>query len=199
MVTKKKNFSQPTPVQSAATAFMSIPQTEFSDEEKIKKFPKIKEVRDIPFDKEKFQSLREKEFQEEELDFIEGTWNKIEPKGTQEDNAKENEALTTKATTNFTTNSTTTPTTNPSGKMLWNKSYSESKRNFQYTLSERQQEEFRTAAQNRGYTRNGKAGREPNASKFLQDLIDQRTWEALEFLNETQLWEQFQQWRQAKN
>jgi hypothetical protein len=152
---KKRDFSQPTEIQSAAAAFISIPK---------------------------------KEVQEEELDFIENKWDKIE-----KDSGKD--------TTDITTTNTTITSTNNSGnisRMLWNKSLSESKKNFQYTLAERQQEEFRSAALLRGYTRNGKIGKEPNASKFLQELIDNRVWEAMEFINEAGLWENFQQWKNQR-
>lgn len=160
-VKKKKDFTKPSEVQSAASAFMSIPKAEFKDEKPIAK--------------------------EEELDFITNQWEAIPP--------NENNESTTKASTR----DTTTITTNLSGnteRILWNKSLSETKKNFQYTLSDRQQEEFKSAALMRGYTRNGKIGKEANASKFLQDLIDCNAWEALEFINETELWNTFQKWRQ---
>jgi hypothetical protein len=156
-VKKKKDFSKPSEVQSAASAFMSIPKAEFKDEKQIPK--------------------------EEELDFITNQWEAIPPNGNNESTTK----VPTRDTTNLSGNTE---------RVLWNKSLSESKKNFQYTLSERQQEEFKSAALMRGYTRNGKIGKEANASKFLQDLIDCNAWEALEFINETELWDTFQNRRQ---
>lgn len=166
---KKKDFSQPTEIPSAASAFMSIPQSNI---------------------------------QEEELDFIENKWDKIEPKIEVEGNTKSSGKGATNHTTPLATTNDTRLTTKNSGKisrMLWNKSYSETKRNFQYTLSERQQNEFKAAAEARGYTRKGRMGQEPNASKFFQDLIDCSAWEALEFLNDAELWEEFQSWKQNQN
>ncbi|MCL2676883.1 MAG: hypothetical protein FWE43_02930 [Streptococcaceae bacterium] len=75
----------------------------------------------------------------------------------------------------------------------------EVKKNRQYTLTDSQQLFFQQAAQERNYIRRGRGGElVANPSKFLQDLIDYRVWEAYEFLVQQDMIQDYQQWQNNK-